>query len=124
MSDHRGIVLVVEDQPLIRMAAVGVVEDAGFEALEADGADAAIVVLSARSDIQLVLTDVEMPGSMDGIRLAHCVRHRWPPILLIVVSGRVSAPDGELPPGSRFFTKPYDDAKLVATMTAMFASAA
>ncbi len=121
-SAERNLVLVVEDQALIRMAAVGMVEDAGFEVLDAESADAAIIILSARSDIHLVLTDVEMPGTMDGIKLAYYVRKRWPPVLLIVVSGRMIVAEDQLPSGSRFFAKPYDDAKLIAAMTAMLAS--
>jgi two-component system, response regulator PdtaR len=75
----RQVVLIVEDEALVRMAAVGMVEEAGFEVLEATSADEAILLLEARRDITVVFTDVEMPGSMDGLRLAHAVRGRWPP---------------------------------------------
>ena len=67
---------------------MNIVEDAGFVALEADNADEAVAILEARSDIALLLTDINMPGSMDGLKLAHAVRNRWPPIKIIVVSGQ------------------------------------
>ena len=87
------------------MLAVDVVEHAGYEALQADNADAAIAILECRPDIALLLTDVNMPGSMDGLKLAHAVRDRWPPVKIIVVSNR--APDADLPMDGRFFAKPY-----------------
>src|SRR3546814_6631914 len=81
-------VLVVEDQALLRWHAVDMIENAGFIALEAEDADAAIAILMLSADIQLVFTDIEMPGSMDGIQLAALVRDRWPPMHIIVTSGR------------------------------------
>lgn len=86
------VVLVVEDEPLIRMAACMIVEDAGFIALEAANADDAIRILESRSDIRLIFTDVDMPGSLDGLKLAHFVRNRWPPIKIIVASGKAMLP--------------------------------
>ncbi|MET0246935.1 MAG: response regulator, partial [Sphingomonas sp.] len=77
------MVLVVEDEPLQRMLAVDLVEDAGFVAIEAENADIAILTLGHRSDIQAVFTDIDMPGSIDGLKLAACVRDRWPPIEII-----------------------------------------
>ncbi len=79
------VVLIVEDDPFVRMFAVVVVEEAGFVALEAANADEAVAILEARSDISLLFTDIDMPGSMDGLKLAHAVKDRWPKIL--VVSG-------------------------------------
>jgi two-component system, response regulator PdtaR len=73
-------VLIVEDEPLVRLGAVQTIEDAGFEVIEAANADEAIEILEKRSDIRVVFTDVHMPGSMDGLKLAHAVRNRWPPI--------------------------------------------
>jgi len=81
-------VLVVEDQPLLRLHAVDMIEDAGFTALEAEDADAAVAILMLSEDVHLVFTDIEMPGSMDGIQLAALVRDRWPPMHIIVTSGR------------------------------------
>ncbi len=88
--DH--VVLVVEDHPIIRMGAMDLVRGAGFEAVEADGADQAIAILEARNDVHLVFTDISMPGSMDGLMLAHLVRGRWPPVLLIVGYATTSLP--------------------------------
>jgi len=101
-------ILVVEDEALIRLAAVDIVESAGFIAVEASNADAAIKILEARSDISVVFTDVDMPGSMDGLKLAHYIRDRWPPIILIVASGKAIVAESKLPSGARFFNKPYE----------------
>ena len=105
-------VLIVEDDQLLRLFTVQMVEEAGFRALQANNADEAVAILEARSDIALLLTDVNMPGSMDGLKLAHAVRHRWPPIKIIVISGRVS--EYELPTGSRFFAKPYQSEAMIS----------
>jgi CheY-like chemotaxis protein len=116
MSDRKAVVLVVEDNPLIRMCAVDLVVAAGFEAIEAGDADEAINILEARADIHLVFTDVSMPGSMDGIKLAHYVQNRWPPVKLIVASGKSIVEESHLPAGARFFSKPYDDGAIVEAM--------
>jgi CheY-like chemotaxis protein len=100
-------VLIVEDQALVRAGAVDLVEDAGFEAIEAANADEAIRILESRSDIRVVFTDIDMPGSMDGLKLAHAVRNRWPPIKLVVTSGQSLRTDKDLPKGGRFVGKPY-----------------
>jgi two-component system, response regulator PdtaR len=104
---QRPIVLVVEDEALIRSSALDMVEEAGFEAIEASNADEAIRILESRNDIRAVFTDVNMPGSMDGLRLARVVRNRWPPVALIVASGHSNFLESELPAGSRFLNKPY-----------------
>ena len=101
-------VLIVEDEPLVRMGAVKIIEDAGFEVIEAASADEAIRILECRGDVRLVFTDIHMPGSMDGLKLAHAVRNRWPPIKIIVTSGRDLITEKDLPEGGRFFAKPYD----------------
>ena len=116
------VVLVVEDLALIRMGAIQLIEDAGYEAVEAENADEAIAILTARPDIHLVFTDIQMPGSIDGLKLAHYVRDRWPPVLLIVVSGKAMVDETRLPKGARFFTKPYNDNAIVETMRSMFAA--
>ena len=103
------VVLVIEDEPLIMMHALAIVEDAGFTALEAANADKALSILESRDDIWAVFTDVDMPaGSMDGLKLAHAVRKRWPPIHFIVTSGHKSLDERDLPSGGRFFRKPYE----------------
>jgi CheY-like chemotaxis protein len=101
-------VLIVEDEPLVRLCAVDTVEGAGFEVIEAANADEAIRILESRSDIRVVFTDLHMPGAMDGLKLAHAVRNRWPPIKIIVTSGRERIAEQDLPAGGRFFAKPYD----------------
>jgi two-component system, response regulator PdtaR len=106
-------VLVVEDEPLLRMMAVEAVEEAGFVALEAANADEAVALLESRSDIALLFSDINMPGSMDGLKLAHAVRGRWPPIKILLVSGQVRLQPSQLPPSSRFVGKPYRAAAMV-----------
>src|SRR5580693_2940170 len=99
-------VLVVEDEMVLRMRAVDIVEDAGFTPVEAVNADEAIAILESRRDIDLLFTDIQMPGSMDGLKLAHAVHDRWPEIKIILVSGQVNPSDEQRPADSRFFCKP------------------
>ncbi len=115
--NSRPTVLVVEDEPLIRLGAIEFVEQAGCEALEAQNVDQAIGILEGRSDIRIVLTDVDMPGSMDGVRLAHYIRNRWPPIHLIVASGKAIIAEAQLPAGARFFAKPYPEHAIAETIS-------
>jgi len=100
-------VLIVEDEPLIRMGAVSLIEDAGFKVYEAGCADEAIQILELHDEIRLIFTDVHMLGSMDGLKLAHYVRGRWPPVKIIVTSGKIKVPGEELPAGALFVGKPY-----------------
>ncbi|WP_182915216.1 response regulator [Rhodopseudomonas palustris] len=101
------VVLVVEDEALLRMNAVDIVHQAGFAVIEASNADEAIEILEARDDIRVVFTDIQIPGSMDGLKLAQAVRGRWPPIQIIATSGRVKVAEKDLPEGGRFLPKPY-----------------
>lgn len=103
----RAVVLVVEDDLFIRLAAAAMVADAGFDVVEAGNADEAIAILEMRSDIHVVFTDIQMPGTMDGLKLARFVRTRWPPIHIIATSGMVQVGEMDLPIGGRFFGKPY-----------------
>jgi two-component system, response regulator PdtaR len=119
MAICNGVILVVEDHPLVRMAVLAVLVEAGFEALEASSAAEAIQALEARSDIRLVFTDAGMSGAMDGIELAHYIRNRWPPVKLIVASGRKEISSRELPAGARFFHKPYRETSIVEAMAGM-----
>jgi CheY-like chemotaxis protein len=100
-------VLVVEDDALIRLVAVDIVQGAGFEVIEAQHADEAMRIVESVPDIQLVFTDIHMPGSMDGLALARRIEHRWPPIRLIITSGKASLRADDLPAGGRFLPKPY-----------------
>jgi CheY-like chemotaxis protein len=106
-SQAAGCVLIVEDELLLRISAAEMVADAGFEVVEAGNADEAIAILEARPDIHIVFTDIQMPGSMDGLKLARFVRDRWPPVKLVATSGRVAVVEGELPEGGLFIGKPY-----------------
>jgi CheY-like chemotaxis protein len=85
------VVLVVEDEMVLRMRAVDIVEDAGFMSIEAVSADEAVQILESRDDISLLFADIQMPGSMDGLKLAHAVHTRWPHIKIILVSGQVES---------------------------------
>lgn len=109
-------VLVVEDDFLSRLHAVNLVEDAGYIAIEASNADEAITILEARKDIRIVFTDINMPGSMDGLKLAHAIRKRWPPIELILTSGHFDLSDTDIPERGRFFPKPYVDKEIVSAL--------
>lgn len=122
MNNGIAVVLVVEDSAIIRMGAVDLVLSAGYEALEASNADEAIGVLESRADVDLVFTDVQMPGTMDGIKLAHFIRDRWPPVKLIVASGIAILAEISLPAGSRFFSKPYDDHTIRDEMARLLSS--
>ena len=92
------------------------IEGAGFDVVEAGNADEAISILEARPDIRVVFTDINMPGSMDGLKLARFVRDRWPPIKIIATSGHFTARDGDLPDGGVFLPKPYTLAKITAAL--------
>ena len=113
-------VLVVEDEFLIRLCAMQTLEDAGYSVLEAANADEAIGILEQRRDIDAVITDINMPGSMDGLEMARTIRRRWPPIALIVTSGRVILTPGEMPAG-RFLRKPYAQQQLTEALHAIAA---
>ena len=112
----RPVVLVVEDEFLIRMHAAEMIADAGFDVVEAANADEAIVILEDRLDITVVFTDIQMPGSMDGLKLAAAVRGRWPPIKIVATSGFVNVRQDDLPEGGRFLPKPYSPEQIVRTL--------
>jgi two-component sensor histidine kinase/CheY-like chemotaxis protein len=117
-------VLVVEDEMLLRMRAVDIVADAGFCPVEAVNADQAISILESRSDISVLFTDIQMPGSMDGLKLAHAVHDRWPGIKIILVSGLVTPSDAETPADSRFFGKPLGVEQMIAELQDMVGAGA
>lgn len=100
-------VLVVDDEPLVRMDIVDFLLEQGFEVLEAGNADEAIQLLAGRPDIQILFTDIDMPGSMDGLKLSAAVRDRWPPVRIVVTSGHHIIDAKDLPEGGMFFPKPY-----------------
>jgi CheY-like chemotaxis protein len=116
-------VLVVEDEMLLHMRAVDMVEDAGYSSVEAVDADEAVAILESRSDIALMFTDIQMPGSMNGLELARAVHERWPPIKIILVSGALKPRDIDIPPDSRFFGKPLKAEAMIAEMQQMIGHA-
>lgn len=101
------VVLVVEDDTLVRMNAADLIRDLGFSVLEAVDADQAIALLESTPAIAVMFTDIQMPGSMDGLRLAAVVRDRWPPVALLITSGKLSPPATDMPAGAHFIQKPY-----------------
>jgi two-component system, response regulator PdtaR len=108
------VVLLVEDELLVRMTAADELEEAGFQVLEAANADVALKVLEARSDeVHVLFTDVHMPGSMDGMELAEQVHARWRHVLLLISSGYARPHPDEIPDHGRFIPKPYRAATLV-----------
>jgi CheY-like chemotaxis protein len=110
------VILIVEDEPLLRELAVEVVEGAGFVTLQAGDAEQAVALLEARADIAVLFTDVNMPGPMDGLKLAQMVRERWPPIKILVVSGQVRLQQSDLPSNSVFLRKPYLAVAVIAEL--------
>jgi CheY-like chemotaxis protein len=117
------VVLVVEDEMLLRMRTVDMVEDAGYTSVEAVDADEAVAILESRSDIALLFTDIQMPGSMDGLKLAHAVHERWPPIKIILVSGQLRLANIDIPADSRFFGKPLEAREMIVEMQSMIGHA-
>ena len=117
----RPVVLVVEDEILLRWTAAAIVEGAGFDVVEAGTGIEAISVLEKRTDIRTVFTDVEMPGSVNGLQLAHLVSTRWPSIRIMATSGQFRLRDDDLPKGARFLHKPYDVANLTDTLKELMA---
>lgn len=104
----RSTVLIVEDDPLLRMLAADVVSDAGLVSLEASGADEAQEILRQRSDIGVLFTDIDMPGSMDGIGLAHWAKSEQESIKIIITSGHSTVDGAEGSDTWIFVPKPYD----------------
>lgn len=109
-------VLVVEDDALLRAEAVDLCIEAGFSTYEARNADQAIHILERHSEIRVLFTDIEMEGSMDGLRLAHAVRERWPPVSIMVTSGRRNVKSEDLPENGLFFAKPYPPDDIVKAL--------
>src|SRR6195952_3566360 len=112
----RPVVLIVEDEFLLRMNAVDMIAAAGLEAIEAANADEAIDILENRRDITVVFTDIQMPGSMDGLKLARAIRGRWPPIKIVATSGYVQVKETDLPDGGRFLPKPYSPHQIAGVL--------
>ncbi|CAN7669281.1 response regulator [Rhizobium sp. LjRoot30] len=122
LDERPAVVMVVEDEAVIRMDAVYVLEAEGHTVAEAESADAALEILHHQSDIDLIVTDVRMPGSMDGLGLARIVTERWPNVRIVVTSGFVSPSAFELPVKAKFFAKPYRLEQLVKSVNDLLAA--
>jgi two-component system, response regulator PdtaR len=116
MAQLGPVILIVEDEFLLRMDSAEMIENAGFEVVQAGNADEAISVLQVRPAIHVVFTDIQMPVSMDGLKLARFVRVRWLPIKIVATSGLVQLAADDLPAGSVFLPKQYRGAQVVATL--------
>lgn len=114
------IMLVVDDEALIRMNLVEIANDAGFNTVEAGDASEALAILESRDDIRVVFTDIKMPGDLNGIELAHLVRNRWPPTEIVICSGNAEPPQDELPDNAVFLSKPCTGQKVVELMSSIF----
>ena len=115
------VVLVVEDDPLLRIMALDFVEEAGFEVIEATDATHAIEILERRADIRIVFSDIDMPRGPDGVKLAALIRVRWPPIEVILTSGKTPPCSEAMPARGVFFAKPYNECDVIAAMRRMTA---
>ncbi len=114
----RCVVLIVEDEPLVRLTGADLLAEAGFEVLEAGNADQALRILKSTQDVRVVFSDVEMPGSLDGLGLAHNIRRRWPGIEIVLTSGHHISEE-TIPREGRFVAKPYDGQVLVRQVEEM-----
>jgi len=123
LSRSPAVVLIVEDETMLRMHAVDMVEDAGYTPIEALDTDDAVAILESRSDVALIYTDIQLPGSMDGLGLARTVHKRWPAIKIILVSGQLNPSSTDLPPCSRFFGKPLQAWQIIAELRSMIGHA-
>lgn len=121
-SANPNYVLIVEDEPIIRIDLADFLTDAGFQVLEAGDADEAIDLLEQQDRIDIIITDLDMPGSMDGLKLARAVFDRWPPIRIIVVSGHRRVEITDIPDGGVFFSKPFSQPALLSSMHEMLSS--
>lgn len=100
-------VLVVEDEPLVRMDIADQLAEVGYKVFEAANADQAVAILEIEPSIRILFTDIDMPGTMDGLKLAAAVGDRWPPVEIVVTSGHRRVQTSDLPDGSLFHVKPY-----------------
>ena len=121
---NRPVVLLVEDEPLVRTLQVEILREADFWVLEAQDADEAFETLKRRQDVRAVLTDVDMPGSLDGFEFARLVHQGWPRVGVLVISGKTAPAPGDLPPSALFAEKPIRPAALVEMLRSVMAEAA
>ena len=112
-------ILVVEDEAFLNLEISDALSEKGYEVIAVANADDAISVLETRNDIRTIFTDINMPGSMDGLKLAAAVRDRWPPVNIIVTSGRKAPRADELPAKSLFIAKPYQSAEVLEAVRSL-----
>lgn len=115
-SSRRPLVLVVEDEHFVRMMAVDAIRDAGYATIEAEDGDRAIALLDQRDDIELVFTDIRMPGKIDGLDLARRIRESRPATPVVLTSGHMFEGDSEIPTSTPFLQKPYRAAALIGQL--------
>jgi two-component system, response regulator PdtaR len=116
MKSIASVILIVEDETFVRLYLGEVLEDAGYQVVSAANADEAIEILESREDIRVIMTDINMPGSMDGLRLAAAVKDRWPPIKIIITTGKEAPRREEMPMDSQFLPKPYAPDRVLAAV--------
>ena len=116
------VLLVVDDEVIVRMLACDILSDSGFHCLEAVDAQEALALIDARPDITLMFTDVEMPGEVNGAGLAHLVAMRAPKVKILITSGAAALQASDLPAGARFIRKPYSPSQLLDTIGEMLAA--
>jgi two-component system, response regulator PdtaR len=112
-TPYRPVVVIAEDEALLRMTAADILDEAGYETIQAADADAALAILKCRPDVSVLFTDIQMPGPLDGLELARLVHERWPEVLLLITSGNTFPPRGAIPDDGRFLRKPYRAAEIV-----------
>jgi DNA-binding NtrC family response regulator len=112
--EDRPVVLLVEDEKLLRWNATNILEDEGFKVIEAENAEAALQVMRSRSDVRLLFTDIQMPGSLDGMDLARKVHEQWPKVKLLITSGNLKPSRAQIPDDGHFIGKPYDGDQVTA----------
>lgn len=111
--DSKPVILVVDDDALLRFLAVDILETAGFTVIEAENAEGALALLQARPDIAALFTDIEMPGSFNGLELARLCHRQRPDVRVVVTSGNICPSAADLAPGDSFIPKPYRDREVI-----------
>ncbi len=117
-SSGKRVVLVIEDEPVLRIEISDLLEDDGFEVVEATSVENAIHILETRPDIRIVYMDLDMPKGVDGVKIAAAIRDRWPPIEIVLTASRVDGSRIRLPVRARFFAKPINPARVMETVRA------
>jgi CheY-like chemotaxis protein len=118
----RPLILVVEDEAIVRMHGCDMLESAGFEVIEAGTADEAVTLLEEHDDVRLIFSDIDMPGSMDGLELAALVHDRWPRIGFLITSGHRRPCGGDLPDEGQFIAKPWQEDRVVGKIRSILQS--